>query len=96
MKRFDVHVHSMYSNIRLLDSINKPEDLVKRALEIGLRGFAITDHETVASHVKFNKLHKEVLKEHPDFKLALGNEIYLTDTRDTGIRYYNCKRQDRI
>ena len=89
MKRFDVHVHSMYSNIRLLDSINKPEDLVKRALEIGLRGFAITDHETVASHVKFNKLHKEVLKEHPDFKLALGNEIYLTDTRDTGIRYYH-------
>ena len=89
MKRFDVHVHSMYSNIKLLDSINKPEDLVKRALEIGLRGFAITDHETVASHVKFNKLHKEVLKEHPDFKLALGNEIYLTDTRDTGIRYYH-------
>ena len=32
---------------------------------------------------------QELLKEHPDFKVALGNEIYLTDTRDMGQRYYH-------
>ena len=85
MKRFEVHSHTHYSNLRLLDCINKPKDLVKRAMELNLAGIAITDHESLSSHIELNKLQKET----PDFKIALGNEIYLTDTRDAGQKYYH-------
>ena len=45
--RFEPHCHSEFSNIRMLDCINKPKDIVKRAKDIGLSGFAITDHEAL-------------------------------------------------
>ena len=38
---------------------------------------AITDHEAVCNAVKVEKIYKKVKKEHPDFKVILGNEIYL-------------------
>ena len=90
LDRFEVHSHSHYSNIRLLDSINKPNDLVNRALELGLKGLAITDHECISGAVIFNKIQFEIQKENPEFKIGLGNEIYLTDTRDTNQPYYHC------
>ena len=88
-KRFEPHSHTHYSNIRLLDSINKPKDLINRAIELGLCGIAITDHEILSSAPEINIYQSEVQKEHPDFKIAIGNEIYLTDTRDNGQRYYH-------
>ena len=87
--RFEVHSHTMYSNLRLLDSINRPKDLINKAIELGLAGIAITDHECISSHPEINFYQAEVQKEHPDFKIALGNEIYLTDTRESGQRYYH-------
>lgn len=89
MNRFEVHTHTHYSNIRLLDCINRPKDLVKRAIELGLTGLAITDHECISSHIELNQYHQELLKEHPEFKLALGNEIYLVPRRDMGQKYYH-------
>ena len=89
MNRFEVHSHTHYSNIRLLDCINRPKDLIKRALELGLSGLAVTDHECISSHIELNQYHQELLKEHPDFKLALGNEIYLCPNRDMGQKYYH-------
>ena len=89
IQRFEPHSHSHYSNIRLLDSINRPELLIKRAQEIGLAGIAITDHEVLSSHMEVNILAKKLREENPDFKIALGNEIYLTDTRENGIRYWH-------
>ena len=88
-KRFEVHSHTHYSNIRLLDCINKPKELVNRAIELGLAGIAITDHECVSSAVLLNKYQKEIEKEHPDFKIAIGNEIYLTNTRENNQKYYH-------
>ena len=88
-QRFEVHSHTYYSNLRLLDSINRPKDLINRAIELGLAGIAITDHECISSHPEINFYQKEIAEEHPDFKIALGNEIYLTDTRDMGQRYYH-------
>ena len=90
LDRFEVHSHSHFSNIRLLDCINKPKDLINRALEIGLKGIAITDHECISGAVIFNKLQYEIQESHPDFKIGLGNEIYLTDTRENGQQYYHC------
>ena len=89
MDRFEVHSHTAYSNIRLLDCICKPKDLIKRAIQIGLTGISITDHEVLASHIFFNKYQQEIIQEHPNFKIGLGNEIYLTDTRESGIKYYH-------
>ena len=89
LKRFDPHNHSEYSNIRLLDCINKPEKLVQRAIDIGLTGFCITDHETLSGAIKFNQLQFEIQKDHPEFKIGLGNEIYLTEARDKGQKYYH-------
>ena len=86
---FDVHAHTEYSNIRLIDCINHPKDLINRAIEIGLSGCSITDHEALCSHMIVNKYAKEIKEKHPDFTIALGNEIYLTDTREKGQKYYH-------
>ena len=85
MQRFVPHCHTEMSNFRLLDCIIKLPDLVKRGKEIGLAGLAITDHETIAQSIRVCKLQKE----NPDLKIAIGNEIYLTDVRQTGIKYYH-------
>lgn len=86
--RFEVHAHTEYSNIRLLDCINKVQALIDRAVELGLGGIAITDHESLSAHVKAIKHRDEIIKEHPDFKVALGNEIYLVDERPTDNHYH--------
>lgn len=89
MKRFEVHSHTHYSNLRLLDCINRPKDLVNRAVDLGLSGIAITDHECLSSHMELNQYAKEIREQHPDFKIALGNEIYLCENRDKGQKYYH-------
>lgn len=86
---FDCHAHTEYSNIRLLDSINHPKQLIDRAIELGLSGCSITDHEALCSHMIVNKYAKEIKEKYPDFTIALGNEIYLTDTRESGQKYYH-------
>ena len=73
------------SNFRLLDCINKLPALIERGKQIGLSGLAITDHETIAQSIRVCKLQKD----NPDFKIAIGNEIYLTDTRDKNQKYYH-------
>lgn len=87
--RFDPHSHTHYSNLRLLDCINKPKDLVDRAINLGLKGIAITDHECISSHMELNIYSQELQEQYPDFKIALGNEIYLTKDRETGQKYYH-------
>ena len=85
----EIHSHTMYSNLRLLDSINRPDKLIERAQEIGLAGIAITDHEALSSHIQVNMIAKELQKKESRFKIALGNEIYLTDKRENGQRYWH-------
>lgn len=86
---FNPHNHTHYSNIRLLDAIIRPENLIDKAIELGLSGLAITEHECLSSHVIALKYAEQIREDNPDFKLALGNEIYLTDTRDKGQKYYH-------
>jgi DNA polymerase III alpha subunit len=33
-KYFNNHAHTIYSNVRLLDAINRPADLIKKAHEL--------------------------------------------------------------
>ena len=86
---FGVHNHTYYSNIRLLDSINRPKSLINKAIELGMSGIAITDHECLSAHMEVNQYAKEIAKTNPDFKIALGNEIYLVDERAPGQKYYH-------
>lgn len=86
---FNCHNHTMYSNIRLLDCINRPEDLIKKSKELGLSGLAITDHECLSAAVKVNQIAKQMQETDPEFTIALGNEIYLTETRESGQQYYH-------
>ena len=72
-----IHAHTEYSNIKIIDSINKVEELIDRAYDKGLHAIAITDHDTLSGHVRAIK-HFKSNYEDKDFKLILGNEIYLT------------------
>ena len=90
--RFETHSHSHFSNIRLIDSINKPKDMILTAYKLGYGGIALTDHEALCGHIEWLELEKELKSkgEIPqDFKCALGNEIYLTDTREPKQKYWH-------
>ena len=63
--------------MRLRDCINKVPALIDRAIELNHRVVAITDHETVSSYIAVENYRDKIIKEHPDFKIILGNEIYL-------------------
>ncbi|MBD3263306.1 PHP domain-containing protein [Candidatus Woesearchaeota archaeon] len=52
MLKLDLHVHTKYSN----DGFEEIVDLIKKAKKIGLDGFAITDHDTVAGLKEAKKL----------------------------------------
>lgn len=101
MSYYSLHNHTDFSNAScgFMDSINKVEDLINYAFNVGLKGIAITDHESVSAHVKAIQHYKsmmEKVKDDPeklqkvkDFRLMLGNEIYLarpTLTKETHVK----------
>ena len=73
-----LHNHTAYSNIKLIDSINKVEDLIDYAYKLGLTAVAITDHDTVSAHLQAIKYFNKKYGDKDNFKLILGNEIYIT------------------
>lgn len=79
MGYISLHNHTASSNIRFLDSINRPKDMVKRAIELGYEGMAFTDHEALSVHVDLLKIQDSLKETNPDFKIIHGNEIYLID-----------------
>lgn len=89
MGRFECHAHTCYSSIRLLDAISKPKDLIEYAQEIGLTGIAITDHEALCCHPEIDQIQQELLEQGSKFKIAKGNEIYLTDDREPNQKYWH-------
>jgi len=74
-----LHNHTTASNIKFLDCINRPKDMVKKAISLGFKGIAVTDHESLSSHVDFLKIKDSIKDCNPDFKIIFGNEIYLID-----------------
>jgi len=64
--KIDLHCHSYYSP----DAISSPEDLIKTALEKGLDGVAITDHDTTAGWQEAIKAAQKL-----NAFLILGEEI---------------------
>lgn len=86
---FSVHNHDDTSNIRLLDCIIKPKELVNYARELGLKGVCITSHECLSSHMEYSEMATKLKEENDDFKIGLGNEIYLVDERIPKQKYYH-------
>lgn len=72
-----LHNHTMYSNLRLRDSISTTQSLIDRAIALGHSGIAITEHETIANAIEVEEYAAEIKKINPDFKVMRGNEIYL-------------------
>lgn len=86
MERIELHAHSDYSNSALgfTDSVNKVEDLIQHSYDFGLMGISITDHESISGHVVAEKYFNKMEKNR-DFKLILGNEIYLQTEEEDDI-----------
>ena len=92
-----LHNHSQFSNVKLIDSIIRPNELLDYGYELGLNGVALTDHDCISGHVQiwnyYNKKFTEEQKQ--NFKLILGNEIYLCrsdlneETHQKGEKFYH-------
>lgn len=63
--------------------------MIDTAIQLGLSGIAITDHECLSAHMEINQYAQEIKEKYPDFKIALGNEIYLVDKRERNIKYWH-------
>ena len=81
------------TNLRLRDCIIKENELIDYALKLGHEVVAITDHESVSNSVKVEKYYNKIKKDHPNFKVILGNEIYLCRNGLNGQNFI--PKQDR-
>ena len=72
----ELHCHSHFS---FLDGASAPDDLVARAVELGLAGLAVTDHQGLYGAVRFSTA-AEAAGLHP----VIGVEIELVDAAVAG------------
>ena len=92
----NLHSHSEYSNLRLLDCTIKIKDAIDYVANVLHQdGFALTDHECLSSHIKYLNTVKEMKakgKIPETFKPILGNEIYLVGEEDLKYKLENKER----
>lgn len=68
--------------------------MMEYAAELGHEVIGITEHESLSNHVKVEKQYKKFKEKHPNFKVILGNEIYLcrddlqADNFERGVDQY--------
>lgn len=92
-----LHNHSEYSNLRLRDAIGKINELIDYAISLGHEVIAFTEHETISNAIKIENYYDKIKKEHPNFKVIFGNEIYLCRdglngqnfSKDNGDKYFH-------
>ena len=64
---------------------------------MGHEVIAFTEHETISNAIKIENYYKKIKKEHPNFKVIFGNEIYLCRdglngqnfSKDNGDKYFH-------
>ena len=98
----NLHSHSEYSNcFGVKDSTNRIDRMILYvANELKQKGFALTEHEFIGNHVKAYSTVRTLKSKNKipqDFKLILGNEIYLVDEQQLkqsleekkGVKFYH-------
>ena len=95
MGYYSGHNHTSYSNASrgFPDSINSVRPLVDYALDLGLTGITITEHESLSSHVQLMHYRDELEEQgkitHESFTVGFGDEIYLTEDLEPGQKFYH-------
>jgi len=76
--KYELHCHTIYSHHAFwgTDAVNRPEDMIKAAVKLGLSGMAITDHDTIRGSIIGKKFAKHYKK---DFKVITGSEVMTRD-----------------
>lgn len=74
-----LHAHSEFSNVKIIDSINRYDRSIDYCWDLGLGGVAMTEHDCVSGAIKYikafkKKLSKEWAKEHPDEELKTDED----------------------
>ena len=72
-----LHNHTDYSNLKFRDSINTVPGIIDYAIELGHKCIAITEHDCISSSIVAEDYYDKIKEKYPDFKIILGNEIYL-------------------
>ena len=85
VKRVELHMHTKMSQ---MDAMTSAKDLIKRAMQWGMKSIAITDHGVVQA---FPEAHKMLGYDNPDMKVIYGVEAYLAP--DNTKTVYNGKKQ---
>lgn len=81
----NLHTHNEYSNFITKDSTNRIPRVIEYVAKLGQPGYAQTNHEFIGDHVKALAQVSQMKasgKIPQDFKVILGNEIYLVDKQD--------------
>lgn len=85
-KRVELHMHTKMSQ---MDGMSRAEDLIRRAMNWGMKSIAITDHGVVQA---FPEAHKLLGRDNPDMKVIYGVEAYLAPDKKPSVT--NAKGQD--
>ncbi len=86
VKRVELHMHTQMSQ---MDAMTSAKDLIKRAMNWGMKSIAITDHGVVQA---FPEAHKMLGYDNPDMKIIYGVEAYLAPDKNDVVT--NAKGQD--
>lgn len=76
----NLHGHSdKSSNLRFLDSTIKVDEMLDFARDNDYNAISFTGHESLSDHISAERLYHSKPEYYDNFKLVLGNEIYLVD-----------------
>ncbi|NLZ48813.1 MAG: DNA polymerase III subunit alpha [Clostridiales bacterium] len=79
VKRVELHMHTQMSQ---MDGVSSAKDLIKRAMEWGMKSIAITDHGVVQA---FPDAHKLLGRDNPNMKVIYGVEAYLAPDKKPSV-----------
>lgn len=85
------------SNLKLRDAIARVNEIIDYSISIGHEVVAFTEHESVSNAIKIEEYYDKIKKDHPNFKVIRGNEIYLCRdglnkdnfSKELGDKYYH-------